>query len=124
MNILSVIIAGILGLLMVVYITLLFVTIIFNVKIAENYRQGLAEKLDELRLSSMLDVMGININTYLHSESILDIRRQMAQCSDCQNIDACDETIKNHDSDISDDISFCNNEDEIKTILQRKSKEE
>lgn len=102
----------------VVFVLFLFVAIIFNLKTGETYRRSLAGKLDNLRLSRMLGALGVDVNAYLHSERIIDINRQMARCTACDNTEQCDDRLENNEI-TAGDIGFCNNEKDLQDIINR-----
>lgn len=94
----------------------LAVVIAFNVRTGILYRQRLARKINDLRLSRMLAALGIDINRYLHNERVIDITDQMNRCVACENTRTCDEDmLKGKIS--ADDIDYCNNEQTLKDIV-------
>lgn len=117
MDAISLIIQILLLSLTVVLAFLLTTAIIFNVKAGKRYRQGLAIKVDQLRLSKMLTALGIDINVYLHKERIVDIENQMKRCTECVNTDECDDKLANSAIN-ADDIHFCNNEETLREIAK------
>jgi len=100
---------------MVIYI---ITAIIFNIKAGIKYRQRLAKKLHQLRMSKMIRALGIDVEKYLHQERIHEIKQQMTRCAECQNTDKCDEDLA---SGIvtPNNISYCNNENELKNIASK-----
>lgn len=121
MNYISLFIAAMMTLLVVVFVISLFVAIIFNVKAAEKYRHRLAKRVESLRLNKMLTALGIDVDAWLHSENILDVKRQMSRCSECGNTEQCDETLSGSKVDAAD-IGFCNNEKELQKIIEKQAK--
>ena len=120
MNILTLVIAGVMTVLVIAFVLFLFVAIIFNLKAGEKYRQSLVTKLDELRLAKMLGALGIDVNSYLHQERIIDIQKQLKRCSDCENTDQCDDNLSNNKI-TAGDIEFCNNEKDLQEIVKKHS---
>lgn len=118
MNLFSVIIIGLFGLLMAAFAGLLFAAIIFNLNAGRKYRQTLARDIDRLRLGKMLGALGIDVSAYLHSERILDIQQQMSRCSDCARTAECDDRLAGGKVDAAE-IGFCNNEQSLQQILER-----
>jgi hypothetical protein len=118
MNLVSLIATGLFGLLMAAFAGLLFTAIVFNLNVGKKYRQTLARDIDKLRLSRMLAALGIDVDSYLHSERIVDIQRQMGRCSDCGRTAECDDRLARGDVDAAD-IGFCNNEQSLQQILER-----
>lgn len=118
MNIVSLLVAGLLGLLAVVFAVLLFVAIIFNLKIGIRYRKSLAQEFERLRLSRMLEALGLNVTTYLYEEPITEIHAQMKRCATCENTGTCDEKLGAGEVS-AEDIEFCNNEKSLQSMLKR-----
>lgn len=117
MDIISLIITGLLVLLTGAFVILLVLAIMFNLKAGQRYRENLAKRLDQLRLGKMLSALGIDTETYLHSERILDIHQQMNRCSSCANTDLCDDQLS--DGAVgSNEIDFCNNERSLQEMLK------
>ena len=115
MNLLTAFVATLLIILTLTFAGLLISAIVFNVKAGKKYRRSLAAKIDQLRLGRMLGALGIDINTYLHAERIVEIKQQMDRCSACENTDLCDDRLA--EGNVSaDEIDFCNNEDALQKI--------
>jgi Family of unknown function (DUF6455) len=113
---------SVLVLTLVLFLVLLAVAIVFNFRSGMKYRTALAERLDSLRLGRMLAALGIDIDSYLSSERVVDIHQHMQRCSDCSNIGPCDAGLV--DGSINpDSIGFCNNEQSLRELVQRKSGE-
>jgi Family of unknown function (DUF6455) len=105
---------------LVAFIVLLASAIVFNFHAGMKYRTALADRLHSLRLGRMLAALGIDIETYLSSERVVDIHQHMQRCSECTNIGPCDEGLA--DGTISpENIDFCNNEQSLQKIVQRKA---
>ncbi|MFQ5643398.1 MAG: DUF6455 family protein [Thiogranum sp.] len=119
MNLLSFVVAGLLVALTLTFAAMLLSAIIFNLKAGRKYRITLATRLNQLRLGKMLSAAGIDINAYLHTQSVVDIQHQMESCSNCENTDTCDEQLA--DGHISaTDIDFCNNEKPLRDLVRSK----
>ena len=117
MDLISLIIAGLLVLLTGAFVVLMVLAIMFNLKAGQRYRANLAKRLDQLRLGKMLSALGIDTETYLHSERIVDIHQQMNRCSSCANTDQCDDQLA--DGAVRrDEIDFCNNERSLQEMLK------
>ncbi|MGB5427256.1 MAG: DUF6455 family protein [Gammaproteobacteria bacterium] len=108
-NLVSLISILLLGLLLVIFTVLLPVSIVFNTRAGMKYRQGIAEQLQRLRLGKMLTALGIDTDSYLSSERVVDIREQMQRCNSCANTDECDTQLSGGVVD-ADSIGYCNNE--------------
>lgn len=120
MNLFSLGIAALFGLLVLGFAVLLFSAIVFNLKVGQRYRQRLAREIERLRLSRMLNALGIDVGAYLHHERILDIRRQMHRCEDCAQTTACDDTLSKGRVEAGE-IDFCNNEQALQEIVRKES---
>ena len=118
MNIITIIALMLLGLTLLIFSILLPVAIIFNVRAGEKYRQGLAEKVNRLRLGRMLAALGVDINVYLNSERSMDIQQHIDRCAACTNTSECDDKLASEAID-PDHIDFCNNEASLREIAKQ-----
>lgn len=105
------------------FVVLLAIAIVFNFRAGMKYRSALAERLDTLRLGRMLGALGIDIDSYLARERVVDIHQQMQRCSECDNVAPCDAglaegTLK------PDNIGFCSNEQALQDLVKRKAARE
>jgi len=119
MNLFSLIVAGLLTVLTLAFGAMLVSAIVFNVSAGKKYRQSLATRIDQLRLSKMLSALGIDVNRYLHTQSTVDIRKHMDRCSACDKTDTCDEQLAAGNIKATD-IDFCNNEKSLQDITRNK----
>ena len=110
------VLAFLLILLVTVFSILLFSTIIFNMKVGVRYRARLAQQLDSLRLSKMLTALGVDTNTYLHNQRVVDIKNHMERCLQCDNTDQCDDNIEENNIS-TENISYCKNEESLKDVI-------
>ena len=120
MNMISIVIGGLLAVLTMAFSVMLVSAIVFNVNAGKKYRKFLANSVDQLRFSKMLIVLGIDVDTYLHTERIVDIQQHMDRCSSCDNVEKCDDQISKGALDAAD-ISFCNNEQSLQEIARKNS---
>jgi len=118
MNTITIIAMILLALVLLTFSVVLPVAIVFNLRSAERYRQGLAEKIDSLRLGRMLAALGIDINIYLNSERSLDINTHIERCNACENTAECDDLLAQDGID-PDNIGFCNNEASLREIAKK-----
>lgn len=118
MNTLTIIALVLLATLLVTFSVLLPVAIVFNVRAGEKYRQGLAEKVNRLRLGKMLAALGVDIDVYLNSERSLEIQQHIDRCAACGNTAECDDKLAKQDID-PDHIGFCNNEASLREIAKK-----
>jgi len=119
MNIFSLIVAGLLAAFTLAFAVMLVSAIVFNLNAGYKYRSSLATRLDRLRLGRMLSAVGIDVNSYLHSQSIVDIQEHMDRCSGCENTTTCDEQLADGHIKVAD-IDFCNNEKSLQDIVREK----
>lgn len=103
------------------FILRLCYTIAINLINGKKFHHSLEQEFNKLRLSRMLNALGINKAAYIYQTSVKDIHQQMSSCSDCGNTDACDEKLSTTDVDASE-IEFCNNEAKLKELKQQQSK--
>ncbi len=120
MNLISIVIGGLLAVLTLAFTVLLASAIVFNLNAGKKYRKSLANSVDQLRLSKMLTALGIDVDTYLHTERIVDIQQHMDLCSACETMEKCDDQVAKGSID-ANDISFCNNEQSLQQIARKKS---
>ena len=71
----------------------------------------------------MLTALGIDINSYLHQERVIDIEEQIDRCSECQNTEICDDQLTNGNIQAGN-IDYCNNEASLQQIVDTKSAHE
>lgn len=117
-NLVSVVSIILLGLLLFIFTVLLPVAIVFNTRSGMKYRQTLVKQLDHLRLGKMLTALGIDRDSYLSSERVVDIREQMERCSACANTEKCDIQLDEGNVDAGT-IDYCNNEASLQKIARR-----
>ncbi len=115
MNLFSVVIATLFGVFSVIFLVLLVVAIVGNLRTGIGFRKGVARQLSALRLDRMLGILGIDRNAYLHGQPIMDIRRQMKRCSGCANTLQCDQVL---DGGAGDRTDFCPNEATLKKVRE------
>lgn len=118
MNPVSISIAGIFAILGIAFTVLLLVAILGNLKTSRRYRQSIGDRLSGLRLSRMLAHKGIDQETYLHTESVLDIEQQMKRCAGCDATERCDTELAASNSEAST-ADFCVNDAELQTIRRK-----
>ena len=104
-------------LLLAAFVVLLPVAIIFNFKAGMKYREILARQIERLRLGKMLAALGIDIDSYVSIEGIVDIREQITRCKACDNTEECDDRLAEGIID-TDNISFCDNEKSLQELTR------
>ncbi len=115
MNSVSVVIASLFAVLSAIFIILLVVAIVRNLKDGKRYRQGMAGQLSRLRLARMLGVHRIDQNTYLHTQPVLSIRDQMKHCAECTHTEQCDKLL---DEGVGDQSGFCQNDEALRKVRE------
>ena len=120
MDIVTVIIGGALALFMLYVIMRMSYVIMRNVIVGIEFRKNLARQVNALRLNKMLAALGIDINSYLHSERVIDIEEHIDKCSACQNTETCDDQL-NKGTIQADTIDYCNNETALQQIVATKA---
>ena len=83
-----------------------------NMKRGAQYRDELDQQVRRLRLSKMLDYLGIDRARYLHDQPAVQIHEHMRRCAACESTDVCDQTIETPGREGAD-ISFCPNADSL-----------
>jgi len=119
MDIFTVIIGSILALFILYVIMRMSYVIMRNVIVGMEFRKKLARKVDALRLNKMLAALGIDINSYLHTERVIDIEEHIDKCSACQNTETCDDQLAKGSIQASN-IDYCNNEKSLQQIIASK----
>lgn len=120
MDTITTIVGGAFALLLMVFVLRLFYTILINLIDGKKFHQSLEQKLSHLRLSRMLTALGISKTDYIYRTNVKDIQQQMDLCSDCKNIEECDEKLSTAGFDVSE-MKFCNNEADLKKMKQQQS---
>ena len=120
MDIFTVIIGGLLALFVLYVILRMTYVIMRNVIVGMEFRKNLARKVDALRLNKMMAALGIDINTYLHSERVIDIEEHIERCSACENTATCDDQLAQGTIQAGN-IDYCNNEASLQQIVAGKT---
>lgn len=118
MDLTSLIIVGTLAVLATWLAVRLPFAIFRNLQAGHRFRRRLAVTLDNLRLSRMLGVLGIDKDEYLHREPAVAIRQQMERCDACDAKQQCDEALADPGT-APDTLGFCANLDELKAVRDR-----
>ena len=116
MDIASLVITVVLALLMLFLLVRLPLAIIGNLRAGHRFREGLANALDELRLSRMLAFLGIDRDEYLHGQQGLEIRKHMEKCDGCDEKARCDQALESDKAASVESLGFCANIEDLKTI--------
>ena len=119
MDIITVIIGGMLVMFVLYVIMRMSYVMMRNVIVGMEFRKSLARKVDALRLNNMLAALGIDINSYLHTERVIDIEEHIDKCSACQNTEICDDQLAKGTIQ-ADNIDYCNNEESLQHIVAAK----
>lgn len=118
MNTLTLIVASALGFFLFYFLARLSWSISVNVINGLAFYRSLEKELDKLRLSRMLEALGIRKSSYIHQNSVSDIKQQMENCMTCTHTQECDEKLAEGELAV-DEIDFCNNEASLQAIKQR-----
>jgi hypothetical protein len=119
MDIFTVIIGSILVMFLLYVIMRMSYVMMRNVIVGMDFRKSLARKVNALRLNKMLAALGIDINSYLHSERVIDIEEHIDKCSACQNTEICDDQLAKGTIQ-ANNIDYCNNEESLQHIVATK----
>jgi len=109
-------ISTLLAILAFAFAVLLLIAITSNLRTARWYRKNIGQHLSRLRLSRMLSFHRINRESYLHTQSIVDIKDQMQRCSNCTETERCDEVLED---DADTDTRFCNNDEKLQQLKNK-----
>ena len=120
MDIFTLIVGGILGLFVLYVIMRMSYVIMRNVIVGMEFRKRLAQQVNALRLNRMLAALGIDVNSYLHKERIIDIEEQIDKCASCQNTETCDDQLA-RGTITAGTIDYCNNEEALQQIVASKT---
>lgn len=123
MDIFTIIVGGILGLFMLYVIMRMSYVIMRNVIVGMEFRKRLAQQVNALRLNKMLAALGIDVNSYLHKERVIDIEEQINKCSSCRNTETCDDQLAKG-TITAGNIDYCNNEEALQHIVASKAAQE
>ena len=87
-------------------------------KVGLRFRDELARRVRYLRLDKMLTKRNINLNHYLHTESVTNIENQIRGCESCAVTRQCDQILKQN---TAANLSFCPNHDDLESIALNKT---
>lgn len=116
MDIASLIITSLLAAVMLYLLVRLPLAIFGNLRAGHRFRQGLAQTLDDLRLSRMLRHLGIDSATYLHKEQALEIKKHMDRCDNCDAQSTCDQFLEEPPKPHVESLGFCANIENLKEM--------
>jgi hypothetical protein len=116
MDTISLVITLLLGALMLWLAVWLPLAIRGNLRRGHGFREALAERLGELRLSRMLANLGIDRAAYLHQAQAVEIKRHMARCEACDSKTACDQALAGENSKPIEELGFCANIEDLDRI--------
>ena len=90
-----------------------------NLRRGQQFREGLDNALEQLRLSKMLGFLGIDRKTYVHRQQGLAIRQQLQRCETCDAKAQCDEILDSDAPQSKADLGFCANIDELDKLRDK-----
>ncbi len=93
----------------------LFYAISVNIRQGEAVRRALVERLTQLRLHRILGLFNIDLGTFIHSQPLTDVERQMRTCAACKATDECDSALEKGTSD----LGFCGNREDLAGLRSR-----
>lgn len=96
---------------------LLVRAILRNLEQGQAFRRELTTRLQRVRLSHALGIFGLNRDRYVHEQPVVDIEKQIDNCSACEQVDRCDEVMEKEST--VDDLDFCPNHDALNAIRNR-----
>ena len=120
MDIVTIIVGGALVLFILYVVMRMSYVIMRNVIVGMEFRKHLARKVHALRLNKMLTALGIDVDSYLHSERVIDIEQHVDRCAACENTETCDEQLARGAVDATH-IDYCDNEQSLQRILAGKA---
>ena len=123
MDIFTIVVGSALAALFTFFITRFVFTIGYNLVKGRRFHEDLEKTFDDLRLSTMLQRLGIDKYRYIRINRVVDIERHMDNCANCQHTETCDEKLAAAaDGNVSldiDNIDFCNNQAEMAELQRR-----
>jgi len=89
-----------------------------NMARGAEFREELDRQVRRLRLSKMLDYLGIDRARYLHGQPTVQIREHLRRCEGCETTDICDQIIETPGRE-GTDVGFCPNADSLTKMPQQ-----
>ena len=83
-----------------------------NMARGAQFREDLDQQVRRLRLSKMLEYLGIDRRRYLHDQPVVQIREHIHRCEACETTDVCDQIIETPGREGAD-IGFCPNAESL-----------
>jgi hypothetical protein len=117
MNIISLVVITLLCALAVYLAARMTVAILGNFHTGRQFRKGLVERAQRLRLTRMLQRRGIDPQEYLHHDSVVSIEKQLRACEACDATRACDVAIASRTGET--DMGFCANDSSFESYQKR-----
>lgn len=117
MNILSILVVTALAVVAVYLAVRMSTAIVGNFHDGRAFRRALTERATRLRLVPMLARRGIDPQSYLHQDSIVNIERQLRACENCEATTACDTAVANGSE--GQDFGFCANDSTFERYKKR-----
>ena len=123
MAIISYILLAILGMAFTVLSLYFLLLIAKNVKQGQVVRQKLAKRVESLRMTKMLNSLGLDFNQYLHTVPLNKISESMGKCESCETTEKCDEKLKQKSLEIQN-IDFCPNQQCLEKFSAQKEQDD
>jgi hypothetical protein len=118
MNIINFVALAVLGLLTLATFSLLSWAIYRNMSNGLRYRDSLVERLSKLRMSGLMEKMGVDSDRYLHALPVTQLEQHMKKCVSCPKQSHCDERLAACGDNIVV-VDFCPNGPELKVEAER-----
>ena len=96
----------------------MFFICIQNCRFLHSYRQGLRQRIGDLRIHRMLESLGISRRRYLRKALIAEVETHLSRCQQCPNIPECDAALEQGDTSNGD--AFCPNFRELARFSRRR----
>lgn len=105
------------GFTLVVVAVIGLVAITARITLSESSKvlRRIADALTRVRLFKMLQKRRIDVQSYLQTTDVSEIRRQIATCESCPSSQTCETALESHDI-ATDDFSFCPNSAAIERV--------
>jgi len=96
----------------------MLVNCVQNCRFLRSYRQGLRQRINDLRIHRMLESLGVSRRRYMRKALIAEMETHLSRCQQCPNTPECD--MATGKGDISDGDAFCPNFRELVKFSHRR----
>lgn len=84
----------------------------------ETFYKNITDRIGQLRMHKMLQVLGINEKEYTRSNQVNEIEMHMKRCKDCGNTEQCDSEMES--GEITQADQYCPNNEDLLRSLHKK----